>query len=291
MSKLNNLIISVITLFLMNCNQPKTIDIQGHRGCRGLLPENSIEAFKKAIELGVNTLELDVVVSKDNYVVVSHEPFMNPVICLDEQGKEIKDVDKLNYNLYQMTFDSIKQFDCGTKRNTRFPEQENIRTYKPTLDEVIRVSKDLNPGIKFNIELKTEPELYGVFTPHPHEFVSLVLKVIHDNDVFENSNLQSFDLQTLEEIKKQSPKMKVALLVDEYENISIKMGELSFKPEIISPYFGLLTKESVNKYQKEGFMVIPWTVNSIEEMNQMIDFNVDGIITDFPDRLINLIKK
>ncbi len=274
----------------MNCNQPKTIDIQGHRGCRGLFPENSIEAFKKAIELGVNTLELDVVISKDDIVIVSHEPYMNPIICLDKDGNEINDSDKLNYNLYQMTFDSIKQFDCGSKPFPRFPEQEKIKTYKPSLDEVIKVSQELNPEIKFNIEIKAEPKLYGIFTPYPKEFVKLVLEVINRNDAFELCNLQSFDLQILEEIKRQSPKMELALLVDGNEDINTKLDELSFKPEIISPYFKLLTKQSVVEYQKVDYKVIPWTVNTIEEMKQMMDFNVDGIITDYPDILIDLIK-
>jgi glycerophosphoryl diester phosphodiesterase len=290
MRKLYTLIIPVITLFLMNCNQPKTIDIQGHRGCRGLFPENSIEAFKKAIDLGVNTLELDVVISKDDIVVVSHEPYMNPVICLDKDGNEINDSDKLNYNLYQMTFDSIKQFDCGTKPYPRFPEQEKIRTYKPSLDEVIQVSKELNPEIKFNIEIKAEPKLYGFFTPYPEEFVKLVLEVINKNDAFESCNLQSFDLQILEEIKRQSPNMELALLVDMNEDINAKLDELSFKPEILSPYFELLAKESVDEYHKGGFKVIPWTVNTIEAMKKMIDFKVDGIITDYPDILVEILN-
>lgn len=274
----------------MNCNQPKVIDIQGHRGCRGLFPENSIPAFKKAIELGVNTLELDVVISKDNKVIVSHEPYMNPMICLDAEGNEIKESKKNVYNLYQMTVDSIKQFDCGTKPYPRFPEQKKIRTYKPTLDEVIKKSKELNPKIKFNIEIKAEPKYYGVFTPYPSVFVKLVFEVINNNEASELCNLQSFDLQILEEIKKQSPKMELALLVDENENINKKLEALSFKPEIISPYFKLLTKKSVHEYQNDGYKIIPWTVNSTKEMEHMIDFQVDGIITDYPDKLIELLN-
>ncbi len=288
--KLYNSISLILISLLMNCSQKNIIDIQGHRGCRGSFPENSIPAFKKAIELGVQTLELDVVVSKDNIVVVSHEPFMNPIICLDSDRNEIKESEKLNYNLYQMTFDRIKQFDCGTKLNSRFPDQEKIRTLKPSLDEVIQVSKELNPKIKFSIEIKAEPKYYGIFTPYPKEFVKLVLEVINKNEAFGLCNLQSFDLNILEEIKLQSPKMEVALLVDEVESISEKLDLLSYKPEIISPYFKLLTKESVDTYQKGGYKVIPWTVNSSEEMQQMIGFEVYGIITDYPDRLIELLK-
>ena len=275
----------------MNRNPTKTINIQGHRGCRGLLPENTIPAFKKAIELGVHTLELDVAVSKDNIVVVSHEPFMSRTICLDANGNEIpKSYDK-KHNLYQMSFDSIKQFDCGTKYHPRYPRQEKVKTYKPSLDEVIKVSKSKNPDIKFNIEFKARPEYDGIFTPNPKEFVQLVLDVLNHNEVENKTNLQSFDLRILEEIKLQSPNIKVAILIDRNESISEKLKQLSYKPEIISPYFKLLKKEIVASFQADNYLIIPWTVNSIQDIKQMKNFNVDGIISDYPDRLIDIINQ
>ncbi|MFD1163889.1 MULTISPECIES: glycerophosphodiester phosphodiesterase family protein [Hwangdonia] len=275
----------------MNCNESKSIDVQGHRGCRGLMPENTMEAFKKAIELGVQTLELDVAISKDNIVVVSHEPYMNSVICLDANGLDIPKTDEKKYNLYQMTFDSIKQFDCGTKHHPRFPNQQKIKTNKPALSEVIIASKKLNPNIKFNIEIKYLPEYNSVFTPNPTDFVRLILKVINNNNAFNETNLQCFDLSVLEEIKKQSPKMEVALLVDENEDIWNKMNKMSYAPEIISPYYKLLDAKTVRNLQVENFKVIPWTVNNETDMQQIIDFKVDGIITDYPDILINLLEK
>lgn len=278
-------------LLLMNCNQTKTLDIQGHRGCRGLLPENTLPAFKKAIELGVHTLEMDIAVSKDNIIVVSHEPFMSRTICLDPYGKEIPIQDDKKYNLYQMTFDSIKKFDCGTKYHPRFPKQEKLNTYKPSLDEVIKLSKEINPNIKFNIELKAKPEYDGIFTPNPKEFVQLVLEVVSKNDALSETNLQSFDLRILEEVKLQSPKMKVAILIDGTENISDKLKQLSYKPEIISPYYKLLNKNLVTKYQKEEYQIIPWTVNSAADMKLMMDFQVDGIITDYPKILLEVVNR
>ena len=280
----------IFLLLFMNCNQPKTIDIQGHRGCRGLMPENTLQAFEKAIELGVHTMELDVAVSKDNIVVVSHEPYMNPVICKDPNGNEINTKDALDHNLYKMSFDSIKQYDCGTKINPKYPDQKKIKAFKPALDEVFKSAKNLNSEIKFNIELKARPEFDGIYTPNPKEFVELVLQVVKDNDAFNETNLQSFDLRILEEVKLQSPTMKVALLVDARESITDKLKYLSYKPEIISPYFKLLDIKNIEKYREDGFKIIPWTVNSVEDMKQMIDFQVDGIITDYPDRLIQLLK-
>ncbi|MCF7569509.1 glycerophosphodiester phosphodiesterase [Sabulilitoribacter arenilitoris] len=272
----------------MNCNE--AIDIQGHRGCRGLMPENTIEAFEKAIQLGVNTIELDVAVSKDNIVVVSHEPFMSRTTCLDVNGFEIHQKDDKKYNLYQMTFDSIKQFDCGTKFHPRFKNQQKLKTYKPSLDEVIKISKKINPNIKFNIELKSNPEYDNIFTPNPKGFVALVLRVVNDNKVFKNTNIQSFDLRILEETKKQSAKMKIALLVEANENIWDKLALMSYCPEIVSPDYKLLDKKKVRNLQAENFKVIPWTVNNVKDLQQMINFKVDGIITDYPDRLINLLK-
>lgn len=274
----------------MNCEPIKTIDIQGHRGCRGLMPENTIPAFKKAIELGVNTLELDVAVSKDNIVVVSHEPYMNSVICLDANGTEISKDDEKNLNLYQMSFDSIQHYDCGLKPYPRFPEQEKIKTHKPSLDAVFKAAKQLNLNIKFNIEIKAEPEYDGIYTPKPKEFVKLVLDVINQNNAFDETNLQSFDVRILEAIKKQSPKMPVALLVDENEDIWEKMKQMTFAPDIISPYYKLLDAKTVSSLQTENFQVIPWTLNTVEDMQAMINLNVDGIITDYPNRLINILK-
>jgi len=265
-------------------------DIQGHRGCRGILPENTMPAFLKAVELGVDTLELDVAISKDNVVVVSHEPYMNPLICLDPEGQEIPDSEGEKYNLYQMTFETIKQFDCGLKQHPNFPEQQKIEAHKPALDNVFKVVKDLNPNIKFNIEIKAEPKYDRVFTPIPKEFVHLVLKVIEDNNMVSQTNLQSFDVRILEEIKKQSPNMPLALLVEEDEDIQEKIKQLHFLPEIISPYYKLLDLKVVKNLQAKNFKVIPWTVNTVSEMQTVLDYKVDGIITDYPDKLINLLS-
>ena len=271
----------------MKINPSKTINIQGHRGCRGLLPENTIEAFKKAIELGVHTLELDVAVSKDNLVVVSHEPFISRKTCLDVNGNKIPKEDDKKYNLYNMPFEEIKLFDSGSKKHKKFPFQEKIKTYKPTLLEVIQTCDALNDNIKYNIEFKAKPE-YDNFTPKPKEFVDLVLNTL--SDVSHRTNLQSFDLRILEEINVQSPDIDVAILINKDEDITGKLNQLSYKPDIIGPYFKLLSFNNVSKYQKEGFKVIPWTVNKEKHLKRMIDFNVDGIITDYPDRLIDLVN-
>lgn len=275
----------------MSCNSNPKLDVQGHRGCRGLLPENSLPAFEKAIDLGVKTLELDIAITKDKEVVVSHEPFISRFTCLNPEGNEIPKEMDMAYNLYHMTHEEIKEFDCGSKFHPSYPEQEKLKTYKPLLSEVFEMDKVKESEIKFNIELKSKPEYYGIYTPHPEEYVKIVLNEIEDKGMFNRVNLQSFDLAILEEIKKQSPKMKVALLIDEDENIATKLAELSYKPEIISPYFELLTSHDlIMNYQDKGYKIIPWTVNEEQDMFKMLRWNVDGIITDYPDKLLEIRK-
>ncbi|QHI36444.1 Glycerophosphoryl diester phosphodiesterase [Kordia antarctica] len=264
-------------------------EIQGHRGCRGLLPENSIIGFEKAIDLGVHTLEMDIAVSKDQKVVVSHEPFMNHEIVLDLQGNSISKKDEEKYNLYQMNYDSIRQYDCGSKKNSKFPLQKNIKVVKPLLSEVIAMAEARsNKQIKYNIEFKSEPAYDGIYTPNVSQFVRLVVEVLKDNELGMRVNLQAFDIRILEEIKKQAPKIRIALLVNKHETIAEKLQQLSFKPQIISPYYKLLNEENTKEYQECGFRIIPWTVNSEKEMQYLLDIGVDAIVTDYPNMLKSL---
>ena len=274
---------------LSACKPNLQIDVQGHRGCRGLYPENTIPAFQKAIDLGVNTLELDLVISKDKKVVVSHEPFMNHEIALDISGNEISEADEKSYNLYEMTYDSIIMYDCGSKLHPRFLDQKKMKVHKPLLEEVIDLAEDQTQNaILYNIEIKSLPIWDNVFTPKVEEFVVLLLNVIQEKGITNRVTLQSFDVRALEEIKKVAPELKTSLLVDEFESLD-KLKLLSFKPEIISPYFELLNYETVKSLHAEGFKVIPWTLNDEQDIKTMIDYNVDGIISDYPNVVIKLL--
>ncbi len=232
---------------------------------------------------------MDIGITKDKEVIVSHEPFISRFICFNPEGNEIPEEMDMKHNLYQMTHDEIKQFDCGSKFHPDYPEQQKLKTYKPLLSEVFQMTKRKNPEIKFNIEIKSKPEYYGIYTPHPEEYVKIVLNEIKESELFSQVNLQSFDLVILEEIKKQSPQMPVALLIDEDETIASKLEKLSYKPEIISPYFKLLSShELIMNYQEKGYKIIPWTVNEEQDMIKLLRWNVDGIITDYPDKLLDI---
>ncbi len=268
------------------------IDIQGHRGCRGLLPENTIPAFKKAIELGVTTLELDLAVSKDNKLVVSHEPFMNHEISTGPRGEEITEENEKSFNLYQMNYKEIRQFDVGTKTHVRFPNQKKMEAHKPLLIEVFELAEMETKGtILYNIEIKSLPSYDDIFSPKVGEFAKILVDLVEAQKLEDRVTIQSFDRRALEAAYQLNSGIKTALLVDENEDIDSKLEQLSFKPTIISPYYELLNQENVTKYQEKNFKIIPWTANETEVMEQLISFGVDGIITDYPDLLINLLKK
>ncbi len=280
----------------MSCNnQPKSkimnvkrykFDLQGHRGARGILPENSLEAFQKAMEIGVNTLELDVVISKDSMVVVSHEAYMNPDICVKPDGSKVKN--KSDFNLYHMDYEEIKEFDCGSMGNPDFPEQKAMKTHKPLLSEVIQLStkhlreKGFRPVL--NIEIKSSPETDGIFHPDPETFVDLVVKDIKKELIPTYMIVfQSFDERIVRYVIENYPEFKVAYLV-ESGNFYDNLMKLNKTPNIYSPLYTLLDSTQVNQAHKSGLKVIPWTVNEVSDMRDLLEMGVDGIITDYPNK-------
>ncbi|MBW8051369.1 MAG: glycerophosphodiester phosphodiesterase [Cytophagales bacterium] len=269
----------------------KKVDIQGHRGCRGLMPENTITAMIKAVEIGVNTLEMDVVISNDKMVLLSHEPFLSHEICLTPDGQEILEKDERSYNLYQMNYEEIKLCDCGTKIHPRFPDQKKLAALKPLLAKVIdTVEQYLQvhslPAVWYNIETKCSPDGDGVFHPEPKEFIALLLDVLKGKNILDRTIIQSFDVRTLKVIKIKSPKMKLALLVENIQSPAENIKKLGFIPDVYSPYYLLVNDELMKYAQKNKMKVIPWTVNDKESIRKLIDMGVDGIITDYPDRAI-----
>jgi len=281
----------LLTISCHNQEEEKSIDIQGHRGARGLMPENTIPAFKRAIDLGVQTLELDLVVSKDQQLVVSHEPYFSPDFCLDMQGNEIPK-DSL-INIYNISYDEIKSYDCGSIGNPRFPEQEKMKVSKPLLsdviDEIEKYTKNKKP-LLYNIELKTTKETDTVFHPTPEVFSDLVYELLSEKGIWDRVNIQSFDFRTLKYYNKQYPEVKLALLIENELSWKENIDSLGFTPEIYSCYFKLLESKKVNEIQEAGMLVIPWTVNEAGDIKEVISWKVDGVITDYPNRAIELIK-
>lgn len=272
--------------------QTQTFDLQGHRGCRGLMPENSWPAFEKALELGVTTLEMDVVISKDRQVVVSHEPYFLNSYALDPEGKPIEKGE--NDNLYTLDYTQIKKYDTGSKGNAAFPEQQKIKTYKPLLSEVLQKAESYcrahnRPLVAYNVEIKSEESEYDKSQPRPIAFSELVYEVIKANVPLDRVTLQSFDFEVLRYWQEQIQagkygKVKLSALISNIKGIDKNLNDLGFNPAIYSPNYKLISKEKVAQLHEKGIQVIPWTVNEIEAMREVKAMGVDGLITDYPDR-------
>jgi len=274
---------------------PQAFDVEGHRGCRGLYPENTLPAFQKALELKVNTLELDLAVSKDKQLIVSHEPFFRAGLSIDPQGRPITEEDQLNHNIYQLTADEIREYDVGTLPDPKHPDRENLKTFKPTFAEVVSraqrhayIFETNMPDL--NIEIKRNPKFDGIYHPPVDEFVKIVLQDVADLGILKNTIIQSFDPESLRLVKAQEPRLRIALLVENLDGIESNLTTLGFKPDIYSCYFKLLTKEDIEYCHSKDIKVIPWTVNEVADMTSLIEMGVDGIISDYPDRLIPLVR-
>lgn len=270
--------------------------IEGHRGARGYLPENTIAAFKKGLDLGADTLELDVVISKDRKVVVSHEPWFNSVISLDPSGNRIPADKQKDNNIYKLNYSEVKLFDVGSIGNKDFPQQERMKAIKPLLSDVFRElnayakSKKLPPP-RINVEIKTEGEAGDeVFHPAPAAFAKLVYDEIKKGKMLKHVIVQSFDVRPLQEIRKLDAKLPIAILVGGTDGIEERLAKLGFQPDTYSPHYGLVSAALAAECRRRGIKLIPWTVNEIADLERMKQYNLDGIITDYPDRAIKIFR-
>lgn len=264
-------------------------DIQGHRGARGLRPENTIPAFLLALDSGVTTIELDLAVTKDGQLIVSHEPWMSASICSDPSGKLFDEKSEMKNNMYQMTYEQVKEWDCGSKGNPNFPQQQKMPVFKPLLSDVIvavenHIKSFSRYEVDYNIEIKSLPEGDNKFHPKPEVFSDLVFNLVDQYLPLDRVVIQSFDFRVLKYFHEKYPEVRLAALVENKKSIDENLSDLGFTPSIYSPYFKLLTKEVVKELHEKKMRVIPWTVNEPTEMLSVKGMDVDGFITDYPDR-------
>ncbi len=265
-------------------------DWQGHRGARGILPENTVPAFLKALEYPVTTLELDLAVSRDSQLVVSHEPWMSHHICRHPDGRPVTEAEEDSLLLFQLSYEEVRQFDCGSRGNARFPEQEAMATGKPTLREVVEAvraycEREGREPPAYNIEIKSRPEWDGERTPTPEVFAQLVLQEIERLGIAGHTCIQSFDVRALQAVHRLDPQITTALLIENPRGVQTNLEALGYTPAIYSPYYKLLAANVVDTIHDLGMRVIPWTVNDPAEMRTLIEMGVDGIITDYPNRI------
>jgi glycerophosphoryl diester phosphodiesterase len=296
-----------LLLFCMNCTSPKhfqssplgdggggvgaeMFDKEGHRGCRGLMPENTIPAMIKALDLGVTTLEMDIAITKDKQPVLSHEPWFAQDITTKPDGSYMKDLEERRFVIYWMTYEQVKTFDVGMKPHPRFPRQQKMKVSKPLLSDVIdsceEHAKATNRALPwYNIETKTDPLLDSVFHPMPVDFVDLLMSVILEKGIGERTIIQSFDFRTLRYLHQKYPSIRTSMLIEGFDKRGVdeQIKALGFTPTIYSPEYTLVDDDLVKKCHQQNIRIIPWTVNDKPTIEKLKQTGVDGIITDYPD--------
>lgn len=286
--------------------------IYSHRGARGLAPENTIPAYSIGLGIGIDYVDMDIGVTKDGVVVVTHDLALNPDLTRDSNEQWIGD--KLLF-IKDLTWKELQTYDVGglkpkTKYAIDFPMQKTISgTHIPSLRSAIRfVNKASNNKIKFQIEIKTDPS-HPEATFSPEHITKAVIKVLEEENIDERTELQAFDWRILQLAQKINPKIQTAYLTEQdltrqmykqdpkiaglwtagflvknYDNSIPKMiAELGGK--IWGPESKELNKENVVEAHKYGLKIVTWTVNTKEEMKRAISLGVDGIVTDRPDVL------
>jgi glycerophosphoryl diester phosphodiesterase len=262
---------------LMAAERP--IEVHGHRGARAVLPENTLPAFEYAIAQGVDVLELDLAVTKDNVVVVSHDLYVAPPICTGPRQRA---------NIRDLTLAELRQWDCGAVRNPQFPNQQTRPgTRMPTLEEVFALAP--RGTFRFNIETKMNPA-EPALTPAPEEFARLVLELIRKHKLESRVILQSFDFRTLHAMRRLAPEITLAAL---YSGAPRSFVEIAREAgaSIISPEHHLVTPEQVREAHAAGLRVVPWTANTPADWAHLAAAGVDAIITDDPAGLIAYLRR
>lgn len=280
---------SLVSLAQSSINMEQ-LDKQGHRGCRGLYPENTIPGFLKAIDLGVTTLEMDLVITKDKKVILSHEPFFNHEITTLPNGEYVSESNERELNIYEMVYLKVKKYDVGQKVHPRFLQQQKIKANKPLLTEVIdsvemHAKTNNKQPLFYNIETKIQPQTDNVYHPEPQEFVDLMMAVILEKKIQNRVIVQSFDSRSLQYLHQKYPSIKTALLVEAFDKKSFEkqIEDLGFTPTIYSPAQELVDLNLVQECRSKKIKLIPWTVNDLETIRRFVALGVDGIITDYPN--------
>lgn len=274
--------------------QPKfpAFSAEAHRGGRGLYPENTITAMLQTMKIdGITTLEMDTHITKDGKVVVTHDDYLSPAFMLTPEGKEIPATDAKKYPVFGMDYNDLKAFDLGSKYFDSFPKQQKSKQYIPLLASLIdsvqaETKKGKHNQFFYNIETKCSEKGDGITNPEPEVFVKLLMDVIEKKKIAPFVVIQSFDKRTIQIINKKYPKVKTSFLVANKKSYEENIADLGYKPFILSPVWQMVTEELVSKAHADGVKVIPWTANTAEEITKLRALKVDGIISDYPDVLV-----
>ena len=268
--------------------QSSAFDLQAHRGGRGETTEQSLRGFAKALEIGVSTLELDVVITKDDQPLVWHDPTIEAAKCADTSPAVAGDpaYPYVGKPVHELTLAQIETLDCG-KQLAEFPEAEVVRGNKiATLPQVFALVDSYHAdAVRYNIETKLEADEPGV-SAEPQEFVDVILAAVRSAGKVERVEIQSFDWRTLPLVRQAESSIPLVALYDAHALGDPLIGALAAGADTVSPEHRLVTgKPYVDRAHALGLKVISWTVNEPDAMREQIGYGVDGIITDFPSRL------
>lgn len=263
----------------------------GHRGTRGLMPENTIPAMEKGIEVGANTVELDVHITRDGQVLVYHDESFNPDYTSMPDGSDIPKDQRKKYTFYQMDYPEIRKFIIGRKDYPAFPQQQRMDCYTPLLGEMIDsveafVLRRHLPPVYWLVEIKSKEKTDGYEQPAPEEYVRLLLPVLDARHLGNRLIVQSFDMRPLQVIHRQRPDIRLGFLTDDKnKTFDDNIRDLGFIPAFYNPNYHLVTTTLVKQCHDKKILIEPWTVETQDIMQQMKSLGVDGIITDYPNLL------
>lgn len=253
--------------------------VHGHRGARAVRPENTLPAFEYAISAGADVLELDLWVTADDVLVVSHDPLINTTICTGPEGER---------TIRRLTLEQVRQWDCGSKKNPEFPRQEPAPGARiPTLDEVLALAP--RGAFWFNIEMKSQPARPEL-QPEPDKYAQLVASAIRKHRLENRVIVQSFDFRLLRALRQIAPGLRRAALYAGLARDFTELAREAGEAPIVSPHYSLVTPERVKAAHAAGLQVVPWTANTPEVWDRLIEAGVDAIITDDPKALIDYLR-
>lgn len=276
------LVVCALALAQVAAEAP-AFDVQGHRGARGIAPENTLTGFRAALAIGVSTLEADLAVTRDGVVVVSHDPLLNPDIVRDPSGAWLP---RAGPPIHALTLAELRRYDVG-RIDPRSDYARALPAQRPadgeaipTLEELLELARDTS--VRLNLELKFAEDPKS--TPDPATFVRLVVAAIDAARMRARVTIQAFDWHVLELTKDRAPDIQTSCLTTEKRNAP-PTAAYHARCGVWSPHWRVVSAARVAEAHALGLKVIPWTVNEPAEMQRLIGLGVDGVITDYPDRL------
>lgn len=269
------------------------VDVQAHRGGAGLMPENTIEAMKHCLDMGVNTLEMDFVLSGDGKVVVSHESYFHHRYTTRPDGSLVQKADPKEY-LYKMTYDQIAKYDVGVRANDTYPDKACVPAVKPLAEDLITFVENytkengLSP-VRYNIEIKSsQADGQSINWANYDKLADAIMRLLVKFHLDDRLVVQCFDARTLNYIQPKYPEINFSYLISNKTDLDFDgyMALLKFTPKWLSPHHSLVNEELIAKCREKGMKIVPWTVDKPEDIKRMIDLKVDAIISNYPDRVL-----